>query len=494
VRYHIVTLGCAKNVADSERIARVLGDGSHLEVTAPAGADVIIVNTCGFIDASKEESVNTILELAAAKTRGQQLVVAGCLTALHGEELRAEVPEIDAVFGAEDWTGIGAFAQTVTPVILDAQRYDIPETTVQRRPSAYLKISDGCNAPCTFCIIPKMKGKLHSTPAAEVVAEARRLAAEGVREIVLVAQDSTDYGRDLGLRDGLPDLLEQISDAVPEVPWLRLMYAYPGHVTRRLAETMARLPNVAHYIDIPLQHASESVLRRMRRPSNTVMVRDMLAMLREVMPDIAIRTTFIVGYPGETEEEFSELLAFVREQAFDHVGCFTFSPQSESPAAHEPDPVPERIKKKRQRALSPTPPAAATASPPASSSAAATAMPRRSTAWCCWRAPTPPATSSAPASRRRWRMTSSPRRWRRYSRSPLSEGRRTVTYIVVYEQTPDNYAAYVPDLPGCVAPADTREEVERLIQEATALHIELLREHGEPVPEPGMWTGLVEAR
>ena len=351
MRYHIVTLGCAKNVADSERIARVLGDGSHSEVTAPAGADVIIVNTCGFIDASKEESVNTILELAAAKTRGQQLVVAGCLTALHGEELRAEVPEIDAVFGAEDWTGIGAYAQTVTPIILDAQRYHVPETTVQRRPSAYLKISDGCNAPCTFCIIPKMKGKLHSTPAGEIVADARRLAAEGVREIVLVAQDSTDYGRDLGLRDGLPDLLEQISAAVPEVPWLRLMYAYPGHVTRHLAETMARLPNVAHYIDIPLQHASESVLRRMRRPSNTVMVRDMLAMLREVMPDIAIRTTFIVGYPGETEEEFSELLAFVREQAFDHVGCFTFSPQSESPAAQEPDPVPERIKKKRQRAL-----------------------------------------------------------------------------------------------------------------------------------------------
>jgi ribosomal protein S12 methylthiotransferase len=351
VRYHIVTLGCAKNVADSERIARVLGDGSHSEVTAPAGADVIIVNTCGFIDASKEESVNTILELAAAKTRGQQLVVAGCLTALHGEELRAEVPEIDAVFGAEDWTGIGAYAQTVTPIILDAQRYDVPDTTVQRRPSAYLKISDGCNAPCTFCIIPKMKGKLHSTPAGEIVAEARRLAAQGVREIVLVAQDSTDYGRDLGLRDGLPDLLEQISGAVSEVPWLRLMYAYPGHVTRRLAETMARLPNVAHYIDIPLQHASESVLRRMRRPSNTAMVRDMLAMLREVMPDIAIRTTFIVGYPGETEEEFNELLAFVREQAFDHVGCFTFSPQSESPAAQEPDPVPERIKKKRQRAL-----------------------------------------------------------------------------------------------------------------------------------------------
>ncbi len=351
MRYHIVTLGCAKNVADSERIGRVLGDGAHRAVAAPAGADVIIVNTCGFIDASKEESVNTILGLAAEKKRGQQLVVAGCLTALHGAELKAEVPEIDAVFGAEDWSGIGAYAQTITPIQLDSQRYDIPETSVQRRPSAYLKISDGCNAPCTFCIIPKMKGKLHSTPADELIAEAQRLAGQGVREIVLVAQDSTDYGRDFGLRDGLPELLERIAAAVPDVPWLRLMYAYPGHVTRRLAETMARLPNMAHYIDIPLQHAAENMLRRMRRPSNTAMVRDMLAMLREIMPDIALRTTFIVGYPGETEDEFNELLAFVREEAFDHVGCFTFSPQTESPAASEPDPVPERIKKRRQRAL-----------------------------------------------------------------------------------------------------------------------------------------------
>ena len=372
VRYHIVTLGCAKNVADSERIARVLGDGSHAEVARPRAADVIIVNTCGFIDASKEESVNTILELAAEKRAGQQLVVAGCLTALHGAELRAEVPEIDAVFGAEDWAGIGDYARTVVPVTLDEPPFDIPETSppgplsptgrrhevaiqggaaVPRRPSAYLKISDGCNAPCTFCIIPKMKGKLHSTPADEIVAEARRLAAQGVREIVLVAQDSTDYGRDLGMRDALPELLERLSAEVPEVPWLRIMYAYPGHVTQRLAETMARLPNVARYIDIPLQHGSESVLRRMKRPSNTRMVREMLATLREAMPDIAIRTTFIVGYPGETEAEFNELLAFVREMAFDHVGCFTFSPQSESPAAHEPDPVPERVKKRRQRQL-----------------------------------------------------------------------------------------------------------------------------------------------
>jgi len=324
VRYHIVTLGCAKNVADSERISRVLGEGAHAEVDAPSAADVVIVNTCGFIDAAKNESVSTILELAQGKQRGQKLVVAGCLTALHGEELRAEVPEIDAVFGAEDWTGIGAYAAMIEPVVLDRQRYDIPETTRLARPSAYLKISDGCNAPCTFCIIPKMKGKLHSTPAVDLVAEARRLADEGVREIVLVAQDSTDYGRDLGLRDALPELLERLSAAVPEVPWLRIMYAYPGHVTPKLAETMARLPNVAHYIDIPLQHAADSVLRRMKRPSNTRMVREMFATLRASMPDIAIRTTFIVGYPGETDEEFSELLAFVREMEFDHVGCFTF--------------------------------------------------------------------------------------------------------------------------------------------------------------------------
>jgi ribosomal protein S12 methylthiotransferase len=346
-------LGCAKNVADSERISRVLGVGSHAEVEEPSAADVVIVNTCGFIDASKEESVNTILELAGEKRPGQQLVVAGCLTALHGAELRAEIPEIDAVFGAEEWTRISAFIQTLEPVRLAEPPFDIPEIVRApiRRPSAYLKISDGCNAPCTFCIIPKMKGKLHSTPADELVIEAQRLAGEGVREIVVVAQDSTDYGRDLGLRDGLPDLLERISAAVPEVPWLRLMYAYPGHVTRRLAETMARLPNVAHYIDIPLQHGAESVLRRMKRPSNKRLVKDMLDTLRQSMPDIAIRTTFIVGYPGETEDEFQELLGFVREMAFDRIGCFTFSPQSESPAAFEPNPVPEKVKKRRQRQL-----------------------------------------------------------------------------------------------------------------------------------------------
>jgi ribosomal protein S12 methylthiotransferase len=355
-----VTLGCAKNVADSERIARVLGAGEHVEVAAASAADVIVVNTCGFIDAAKEESVNTIVELAEGKREGQRLVVAGCLTALHGEELRAEVPQIDAVFGAEDWAGIGRYVATLEPVRLEEPPFDVPEILTpdpfpkgkgSLRTSAYLKISDGCNAPCTFCIIPKMKGKLHSTPAEEIVAEARRLAAEGVREIVLVAQDSTDYGRDLGIRDGLPELLERISEAVPEVPWLRIMYAYPGHVTRRLAETMARLPNVVPYIDIPLQHAAESMLRRMRRPSNTRMVREMFETLRGAMPDIALRTTFIVGYPGETEAEFSELLAFVREMAFDRVGCFTYSPQSESPAAHEPDQVPEKIKRRRQRQL-----------------------------------------------------------------------------------------------------------------------------------------------
>jgi ribosomal protein S12 methylthiotransferase len=357
MRYHIVTLGCAKNVADSERIARVLGDGAHAEADTAAGADVVIVNTCGFIDASKEESVNTILGLAAEKGPGQRLVVAGCLSAIHGAELRAEIPEIDAVFGAEQWAGIGEYARTIEPIALAPPPFDIPDTRAPAapsprvRPSAYLKISDGCNAPCTFCIIPAMKGKLHSTAPDEVVAEARRLAAEGVREIVLVAQDSTDYGRDLGLRDALPDLLERLSAAVPDVAWLRVMYAYPGHVTPRLAETMARLPNVVPYIDVPLQHAAESVLRRMRRPSNTRMVRDMLAMLRRAMPEIALRTTFIVGYPGETEDEFAELLGFVREMAFDHVGCFTFSPQSESPAAHAPGQVPEKVKRRRQRLL-----------------------------------------------------------------------------------------------------------------------------------------------
>jgi ribosomal protein S12 methylthiotransferase len=351
VRYHIVTLGCPKNVVDSERIERVLDEGRHRAVTRPSQADLLIVNTCGFIDAATEESLDAILALASRKQRGQRLLVAGCLSQLHADELLRDLPEVDVAFGVEAWDDIAAYAAGLDGEIAGAA-FDIPETPASApRPSAYLKIADGCDAPCTFCIIPAIKGPARSAPADQLVAEARRLAAQGVQELVLVAQDSTEYGRDLGQRDGLPQLLECLAQAVPEVPWLRVMYAYPGHVSKALARTMASLPQVCHYLDIPLQHGSPSVLRRMRRPSSLRRVREMIETLRTAMPDIALRSTFIVGYPGETEEEFEELLALVRELRFDHVGAFTFSPQAGTSAARQRNQVPERVKRRRYRRL-----------------------------------------------------------------------------------------------------------------------------------------------
>jgi ribosomal protein S12 methylthiotransferase len=319
----------------------------HVPVDRPSSADLLVVNTCGFIDASKEESINAVLELAAEKRPGQQLVVAGCLTQLYGDELGHEIPEVDHVFGVNQWTRVAALAGGAL-----RGTYDIPfeGPLGSRRVSAYLKISDGCNAPCTFCIIPTIKGRFTSVAAGELVRRARELVAEGARELVLVAQDSTAYGEDLGRRDSLPDLLRLLADAVPGT-WLRLMYAYPGRVSPRLVRAMAEIPEVVPYLDMPLQHGSVPVLKRMRRPTNMAMVRRTLAELREAMPEIALRTSLIVGFPGETEEEFGGLLDFVREVRFDHVGVFTYSPQERTPAAAMPGQIPERIKRARRAAV-----------------------------------------------------------------------------------------------------------------------------------------------
>lgn len=345
MRYHLVTLGCPKNVVDSERLERLLKQARHQPTVRPSDADLLFVNTCGFIDSAKEESINTILRLAERKRPGQRLVVAGCLTQLYGDEVAREIPEIDQVFGAGQWEDVAAAAGEAVEA-----PWDIPLTSVPapHRASAYLKISDGCNAPCTFCIIPTIKGRLASASAGSIVAEAQRLAATGVRELVLVAQDSTAWGEDLGIRDGLSGLLRLIAEAVPQVPWIRLMYAYPGRVTERLIRTMAELPQICHYLDVPLQHGSVSMLRRMRRPANMRMVRSMLADLRSAMPDIALRTSLIVGFPGETEAEFDELLDFVAEARFDHVGVFTYSPQDGTPAGGMAGQIPERIKRSRR--------------------------------------------------------------------------------------------------------------------------------------------------
>ena len=342
MKYHLVTLGCAKNTVDSMRLEQALRNGRHLAVDAPEDADLLFVNTCGFIDAAKDESIGVVRELEEGKRPGQKLYVVGCLTQIAETQVRDAVPGIDGAFGVEAWDAIAAEVGAASAT------YDIPQGASMSfgQPSAYLKISDGCDRPCTFCIIPTIKGAMHSMDTRRLVAEARMYAAAGTKELVLVAQDLTAYGEDEGGRDGLAALLETLSAEVPEVPWIRLMYAYPGRVTPRLAETMAALPNVVPYLDMPLQHGSDAVLRRMRRPV-LAKSRQSIEVIRAAISDVVLRTTFIVGFPGETEAEFGEMLDFVREQRFDHVGAFTYSPQVGTPAEAMGEQVPEPVKQER---------------------------------------------------------------------------------------------------------------------------------------------------
>ena len=311
--YHLVTLGCPKNDVDSEHLERLLTGGELLPVLQPGDADAIIVNTCGFIEQSQEQSMEAVRALAAGKRDGQTLIVAGCMTQLYGREVREQTPEVDHIFGVGQWQDVARLLSVDVDAI-----FDIPESNARvSGPSAYLKISDGCDAPCTFCVIPKIKGGLRSAPAGLLVREAQRLVAAGAKELVLVGQDTTAWGEDLGMRvaSGLPGLLRMLSEAVGPDVWLRLMYAYPSRVSSELIEAMASIDNVAHYLDVPLQHGSEATLRRMKRPHNVERVRGFVAELRAAMPDIVLRTSFIAGFPGETQAEFQELLDFARDDS-----------------------------------------------------------------------------------------------------------------------------------------------------------------------------------
>ena len=344
--YHLVTLGCPKNDVDSEHLERLLTGGELIPVLEPGDADAIIVNTCGFIEQSQAQSMEAVHALAAGKREGQTLIVAGCMTQLYGNKVRAEVKGIDHVFGVGQWQDVARLLSVDVSAV-----YDIPESHAKvTGPSAYLKISDGCDAPCTFCVIPKIKGALRSAPAGMLVREAQRLVEAGAKELVLVAQDSTAWGEDLGLPvgKGLPGLLRTLSEAVGPDTWLRLMYAYPSRVTPELIEAMASIPNVVHYLDVPLQHGSEAVLRRMKRPSNLDKVYRFVAELREAMPDIVLRTSFIAGFPGETEAEFRELLDFAKAVRFDHAGCFTYSLQQWTGAFDMTDQVVDEVKHERR--------------------------------------------------------------------------------------------------------------------------------------------------
>lgn len=364
-RFFIQTLGCAKNTADSDGIGAVLERAGFQAVDAPEDADVMIVNTCGFLQASRQESLEAMRVLGQQKHDEQLLIAAGCLISRYGENVKQEVPTVDGVIDAGKWLAMPRFIQYLREHgrgdthWLDDAYLNLPREQLSARsvtdylprhaqgPSAFLKIADGCDRPCTFCIIPAIKGSHRSKPMDAVIAEARELVAQGVREIVLVAQDTTAYGWDWNQRDVLATLMDRLCLEVEGMKWLRLMYAYPGHVTPRLIETMARHPQIVHYLDVPLQHADPHVLHRMKRPNITT-TRRMLSDLRAAMPDLAVRTTFIVGFPGETEEEFHSLLEFLEAQQFDRVGVFEYSQEEGTPAGAMPHQVSRKVSARRR--------------------------------------------------------------------------------------------------------------------------------------------------
>ena len=358
--FHLVSLGCAKNTVDSDSMAQLLlRDGYH-SVDDPTRANVLIVNTCGFIGPAKEESINVLRELAEGKLENQILIAAGCLTQRYGSEVALKVPGIDGVLGTRRWMDIVQVVREVRKGPHPEPLYHLPEEAKTvgtdehealrvsvAGASAYIKIADGCRRPCAFCAIPLIKGTAVSRPVESIINEARRLRDKGVRELILIAQDTTDYGHDLGMKEGLAILLEQLTDSVPDMDWIRIMYAFPGYVTDRLIEVMATRKQVLPYLDMPLQHAHPKTLSRMRRPANIGWVHRTLGKMRAAIPNLAIRTTFIVGYPGETEEEYQALVDFVQEMRFDRVGTFQFSFEPGTTSEPLGDPVPAEVKQER---------------------------------------------------------------------------------------------------------------------------------------------------
>lgn len=362
--FHLVSLGCAKNTVDSDSMAQLLIRDGYRAVDDPARANVLIVNTCGFISPAKEESLSVLRELAEGKKRNQVLIAAGCLTQRYGSEVAQKVPGIDGVLGTRRWMDIvqvvrelrkGPHPEPLYHLPDEAKTVGTDEHDAMRvsvaGASAYLKVADGCRRPCAFCAIPLIKGTAVSRPVESILDEARRLRDMGVRELILIAQDTTDYGHDLGMKDGLAVLLEQLTASVPDLDWIRVMYAYPGYVTDRLIDVMASSKQVLPYLDMPLQHAHPKTLYRMKRPSNIDWVYKTLGKMRSKIENLAIRTTFIVGYPGETEEEFQALYDFVEEIRFDRVGAFQFSFEPGTTSEPLGDPVPAEVKAERYARL-----------------------------------------------------------------------------------------------------------------------------------------------
>ena len=350
----VVSLGCDKATVDSERlVGQLVGHGAVITPDLPS-ADVILVNTCGFIDAAKRESIDAILEAARLKTAGtvKAVVAVGCLVERYRQELQAEMPEVDLFLGFSDLHHlVPALAERGLLADPVATHPGVRQLLGGSAHVRYLKISEGCDHTCAFCAIPLMRGKHRSEPLARLVREAQQLEAQGAREINLVAQDLGHWGRDLGLGGPkLPDLLEALLRET-SVPWYRLLYVYSAGLTERLVELLARESRVVPYIDIPIQHASDTMLERMRRPERQDTIRRKLAWLREAVPDLAVRTTCLVGFPGETDADFRTLLAFLEEAQFDRLGAFSYSPQEGTRATAYPDDVPDAIKRERLEEL-----------------------------------------------------------------------------------------------------------------------------------------------
>lgn len=337
MKIHMISLGCDKNRVDSEKMLSNLLEkypGSEL-TDDPAEADITVINTCAFIGDAKEESINTIIENGEYKETGRlkKLIVAGCLAERYREEIRKELPEVDEVIGVKEYV----------------ERLDVQMKRVENAENytAYLKIAEGCDKCCTYCIIPKLRGHYRSVPMEHLLEEAKRLASEGTKELILVAQETTLYGVDLYGKKSLPELLNRLSE-IEGLEWIRILYCYPEEITDELIQTIRDNPKVVHYLDIPIQHASDKILKKMHRRTRESELRERIATLRREIPDIALRTTLITGFPGETEEDFDILKNFVTEMRFDRLGVFPYSQEEDTPAAEMEGQVPEKIKLQRQ--------------------------------------------------------------------------------------------------------------------------------------------------
>lgn len=360
-----VSLGCPKNLVDSEVMMGQLADAGYEITNSESDADMIVVNTCGFIESAKQESIDAILEATNLKSEGRasRVIVAGCLVERYRDDLIKELPEVDAFIGTSQVgeilkatdEGFDVKALTITPVGNKTSTYLYDENTPRMRATrphtAFIKIAEGCDRPCAFCSIPSMRGSFRSRRFGSIIEEARTLAKQGVREVVLIAQDSSRYGEDLGEVDALAALIRALGE-IDELEWVRVMYAYPTHISDAFLAAIAETPKAVKYLDMPLQHASRNVLKLMRRGGNRESLEKLIRRVRERVPGIAIRTTFITGFPGETEEDFGELIKFVQDCRFDNVGVFTYSDEEGTPASDLPNKVdPKTAENRRSRLM-----------------------------------------------------------------------------------------------------------------------------------------------